>query len=244
MTRIKKIQIGIAPDQTVVATSVQIVTVIRLIGSGVLEQSPHDYVGPCGGAFITTDEGASLGNFGMEYNVDIPIGIGGDINILMDSVNEILAAGTVTVGLIFDDQPVTAKNNMADFVEAVVGAAGSFVAVATLVVPQGEAGKAPSKISKLVIGLGIDQGVAAFALRHALSIRLSGSGLKGGGLHEYVGPHGDSGVVVTGGSLVANDVVEIDVDLPVNPAGEIDVEQILITEVPTAGTTIVGALYA
>jgi len=243
MSRVKKIQIGLAPDQTVVATSVQIVSVIRLIGSGLLEQSPHDYVGPCGGHFITTDEGAATHEGYIEYDVDIPIGIGGDINIQMNSVNEVLAAGTITVGLVFDDTPVTAKNNMADFVEAVVGAAGSFVAVATLIVPSGEAGKAPSKIKKVIVGLGIDQGVAAFALRHALSVRLTGSGLKGGGIHEYVGPHGDTGVVVTGGAILLGNTVEIDTDLPVNPAGEIDVEQILITEVPTAGTTIVGVLY-
>lgn len=244
MKRLRHISIGLAPDQTLASTSVRYAVVIRIIGSGLLEQSPHDYVGPCGGEFGLTDEAPAVSLLNADYDVDIPIGLGGDINIQAETITEVLAAGSITVGLIFDDEASKTKNSMADVLtHANPTAADAWQNMGTLNVPQGEGDKAPKKITRILIGMGIDQGIAAFSLRHALNIRLSGAGLKGGGLHEFVGPHGDSGIVVIGGNMFLNVLLQQDVNMDVNPAGVITIEAILITELPTAGSVVVGLMY-
>ena len=244
MKRIKHISIGIAPDQTLASTSIRLLSIVRIIGSGITEQSPHDYLGPSGGFFNLTDEGVAVGKLNAEYDVDIRLGLGGDINIQLATITEVLAAGSMTVGLQFDDNEPTQGNSMSDVLSAVQPtAADAFQNLGTLVVPSGEGGKAPSKIKKITIAIGLDQGIAAFSLRHALSIRITGSGLKGGGLHEFVGPHGDSGIVVIGGSAFEDTKIVLDADLEVNPAGNLVIDAILINELPTASTVGVGVSY-
>src|SRR3990167_449131 len=244
MKRIKKAFFIYTVDAGAAGNTIRFAPVFRLQGSGLLEQSPHDYLGMFGGHFDDTDEGSEHHDAYMEYDVNIPISTGGDIQCSVNALDEVTTAGTAQVCLIFDDIEPSQGNSMADYVDvAGTTTAGAFAAVGTLIVPEGKEGAAPKKIKKLIIGIGEDQGGADYSLRCASQIRISGSGLVDPGLHVYPGPQGSGAIVVTGGAYINHRTMEIDVDLTVNPSGEIDIEHQFITETPTASTVAVGVLY-
>jgi len=244
MKRVKKLICCIAPDLTIVGNSNRIAPVFRLQGSGLLEQSPHDYLGNFGGHFVLTDEGSSYGDGVAMYDVNIPVSVGGDVNISCNTLDEVIAVGTMQVNLIFDDIEPSQENSMADFVDAAgPTTANAFASIGTLIVPEGKEGAKPTKIKELILAVGIDNGIGAFSLRHATQFRISGSGLVDPGLHVYAGPQGGSGLVVIGGSYIENGSLHIPVDLTVNASGEIDAEMQFITETPTASTVAIGVLY-
>lgn len=244
MKRIKKAIFTISPDVTVVGNSNRIAPVFRLQGSGLLEQSPHDYLGNFGGHFVLTDEGSSYSDGVAVYDANVPVSVGGDIQISCNTLDEVIAAGTMQACLIFDDVEPAQENSMADYVDAAgPTSAGAFSSIGTLIVPEGKEGAKPTKIKELILAVGIDTGIVAFSLRHATQFRISGSGLVDPGLHVYPGPQGGDGLVVIGGSYIENGSLHIPVDLTVNASGEIDCEMQYITETPTASTVAVGVLY-
>lgn len=244
MKRVKKAIFSISPDLTVAGNTVRIAPVFRLQGSGLLEQSPHDYLGNFGGHADDTDEGSDYSDGRAEYDVNIPISTGGDIVISCNSLDEVITAGTMQCDLIFDDVEPVQENSMADFVDAAgPTSAGSFTTIGTLIVPEGKEGAKPTKIKELILAVGQDNGGADYALRLATQFRISGSGLVDPGLHVYSGPQGGSGIVVTGGTYIQGGSIHIPVDLTVNASGEIDCEMQYISETPTASTVAVGVLY-
>ena len=243
--RLRKLRLTCAPDQTLASTSVRMGPVFRLIGSGITEQSPHSYLGIFGGHFSLTDEGTAVNNATMEYDVDIPVRTGGTIDVQMKTLAEALAAGTMQANLFYDENAAQSTNSMADEVDAVgTLTADAYAALGTLTVPKSKEGNDPTKIKAIVIGVAIDEGIAAFSLRLASRFRLTGSGIAEGGSHEIVGPSGDFGIVVIGGNAAYNLTAYIEVDIPVNPGGPIVVEQLFENEVPTASSVAVGVLYA
>lgn len=216
----------------------------RLLGSGLLEQSPHVFLGPCGNIGAKTTSGAYACELNpIVYDVDIPVQTGGTINAQVMSATEIITAGTASIGITFDNGAVVQKNSMADLVSATMTTtANAWATVGTLTVPQMAAGNAPSAIKEIAIGVATDQATIAL-LRCASRIRFSGSGLAEGGLHEFLGPHSGTGCNTAGVLGYSHQTVRQKVNMAVNPGGQILVEQYLATETPTDGTTIVGVLY-
>lgn len=243
--RLKKIQLALAPDWGTAATSVRAAPVFRLIGSGLLEQSPHELIGPFCAQCMVTDGAIGLDMVQVEYDVDIPVQVGGTFVVQCNSLDEVITAGTALVGVFYDNEAPKATNSMSAYVD-VAGSttAGGWYTVGTFTVPVAGAGKAPTKIRAVVIAIAVDEGTAAISLRCALRVRLSGSGINEGGSHEFVGPCGFNGQVTAGQSGHSLMTLIIVVDIPVNSSGQILAEHYFTTETPTASTVAVGLLYA
>jgi hypothetical protein len=243
--RLKKVRFGLAVDPGTSASSVRQAPVFRLTGSGLLEQSPHEFLGPFGGQAMVTSGGVAMENMVVEYDVDIPVQTGGIITVSVDTLDEAITAGTVMANLFYDAEAPKAANCMSQYVDAAVaGAADAWASIGTLTVPQPAAGKAPTKIRAICIGVALDQGTSAISLRTAPRVRLTGSGVGEGGAHEYIGPTATSNEVTAGAIFYSNMTAVIYVDVPVNAGGSIVVEQRFDSEIPTGGTIAVGLLYA
>lgn len=241
--RLTQVAIALAVDEADPA-GVRFAPVVRLIGSGLLEQSPHEFVGPCGNICAKTTSGAMSAELNpVIYDVDIPVQVGGQITPQVNTLDEAITAGTVLIGLTFDKDPAKAKNSMSQYVDAAMTTtAGAWASVGTINVPQLAQGQAPSRIKEIAMAIATDQATIAL-LRCASRFRLTGSGLAEGGLHEFLGPASGTGCNTAGILGYDRQMVRQVVDIPVNPGGQIVVEQMLTTETPTAGTAIFGVLY-
>lgn len=243
--RLTRIRAGIAPAPGALF-QIHTTPVIRLIGSGVLEQSPHEYV--CQGVNMSITA-ANTGGFNAEpeifdYDVDIPVAVGGQITVQVNYLDEIVAALTMRAELDFDEKDPTAKNQMSQYVDAAAPvAAGAWVQVGILNVPQVGPANSPSYIREIVCGIVPD--VAGNALlRNSARFRLTGSGLKEGGLHEFISTQ--MGVMWTtpGAQGSYDPIVRIPVELGVNPGGQILAEVISDIDLqPATSTAVLGVLY-
>lgn len=245
--RIKKIVIGLAPDWGLTAGSVRMAPIIRLQGSGLQEQNPHEFVGKFGGHAEVTTGGISMQDLMVEYDVDIPVQTGGIVEVDCNTLDEAVTAGSVIVNIIYDDQAPKTQNSMAQYVDAAVtGTADIWAALGTITIPRADEAKDPKKIKGLVIAVALDQGTSAVSLRTAPIVRLSGAGIKGSGKHEYYGKlhsQGEIGTTPSQGIVQDGGYYMHTVEIEVNAGGQIVVEQQFVTEVPTGGTIAVGLLY-
>lgn len=248
VVRIKKLIIGLAPDWGLTAGSVRMAPIIRLQGSGLQEQNPHEYVGKFGGHAEVTTGGISMQDLQVVYDVDIPVQTGGIVEVDSNTLDEAVTAGTITVNIIYDDKAPVQTNSMSQYVDAAVaGTADVWAALGTITIPRADEGKDPKMIRGIVVAVALDQGTSAVSLRTAPAIRLSGAGLKGSGKHEYYGnlhSQGEIGTTPSQGIVQDGSHMYHIVDIEVNAGGQIVVEQQFITEVPTGGTIAVGILYA
>jgi hypothetical protein len=247
MTRIKKVRIGLAPDWGVTAISVRHALVIRLLGSALQEQSPHEFLAMFGGVSVVTTGGLQQNELVVEYETDIPVQAGTTFVAQQNSLDEVITAGTVFVNIEYDDKPISAKNSMSQYVDAAgTTTADAFATVGTITIPKTESGKDPTKIIGIAIGVAIDQGTSAIALRTSPTVRLSGAGVKGSGTREYIGPcqsTAHNGTTPSQGIASDHGTVMREVDIDINAGGQILIEHQYITETPTASTIAVGLLY-
>lgn len=243
VSRLVKVVIAVAVDEADPA-GVRFAPVCRLIGAGLIEQSPHEYIGPCGNIAAKTTSGAYAAELNpVEYDVDIPVAVGGTIQPQVNTLDEAITAGTCSMCLVFDTGTVKQANSMSQYIDsAMTTTAGAWATIGTITIPQLATGKQPTKIWKIVMAIATDQATIAL-LRCASRFRLSGAGLVEGGLHEFLGPHSGTGCNTAGILGYDHQRVEIDVDIAVNAGGQILVEHFLTTETPTAGTAILGLLY-
>lgn len=240
--RLKKVIVSIAPDFGNSGT-VRFAPVFRLQGSGLLEQSPHEYIGPCGDATLATSGSGAVEPNNIEYDVDIPVQTGGTITAQVNTLDEAVTAGTVRVQLIYDDQAPGGKNSQSQYTDAAMTTtADAWATVGTITVPRMAEGKNPTKIKEVILAVATDQAALAL-LRTSARFRLSGSGIGEGGSHEFLGPANGSIAATPGVIVYDRQVVRHKVDIPVNPGGQILAEQLLDVETPTAGTAIVGLVY-
>lgn len=245
--RAMKLIVVLAPDWSVTAGSVRMAPVLRLTGSGLLEQSPHEYLGMFAGSSTVTTGGASQSMLMMEYDLDIPVQTGGTITPQINTLDEAVTAGVVLVNIFYDENAATAKNNMSQFVDSAgTTTADAFVAVGTFTVPQPSEGKQPKFIKAVILAVAVDQGTSAISLRLASRFRLTGSGIAEPGSHDLVGPSGYSGHIgssASQGSYQENGTIRIEVNIPVSAGGQILAEHLFEDETPTASTVAVGLLY-
>jgi len=240
--RIRKVLVSVAPDFGATA-DIRFAPVFRLLGSGLLEQSPHEYVGPCGNATLATSGSGAVEPNNIEYDVDIPVQTGGTIDAQINTLDEIITAGTARVGLVYDVGAPETPNSQSQYVDAALTTvADVWAAVGTLTVPRMAEGASPTKIIKVVMAMATDQAALAL-LRCSGHFRLSGSGLNEGGTHEFLGPASGSTAATPGVVVYDRQTVSLDIEIPVNAGGQILVEQFLDTETPTAGTAICGLMY-
>lgn len=246
--RIKRITLTVTPDWGTTAGSVRAAPVIRLIGAGIIEQNPHEYLGMFASHAEVTTGGISANELEMAYDVDIPVQAGGNFDIQCNSLDEAITAGTVAIGIQYDDQAPKSKNSMAQYVDAAgTTTADAFAALGTITIPKTEGGKDPTKIVALVIGVALDQGTSAISLRTVPIIRLTGAGIKGSGKYEYLGQchySGEIGTTPSQGVVQDNGTIVVPVDIDINAGGQITVEQQFVTETPTASTVAVGFIYS
>ena len=240
---LKKVIVGVAVDEADPA-GVRFAPVFRLLGSGLLEQSPHEYLGPAGNIAAKTTSGAYASELNVvEHDVDIPVATGGTITPQVITLDEAMTAGTCSICLIFSEAEAEAANSMSTYIDAAMTTtAGAWAAVGTITIPQMAAGKAPTRIIELAMMIATDQATIAL-LRCASRFRLTGSGIAEGGLHEYLGPQSGTGASTAGILGYSHQMVKLKTEIPVNAGGQILVEQFLTTETPTAGTAALGMMF-
>lgn len=245
-SRLKKAKISVAPDHGISAISVRDAPVLRLLGAGLQEQSPHDFLGMFGGVAVVTAGGVTQQNLTAEYDLDIPVSTGGQIDTLVNTLDEAITAGTVLVELTYDDQVAAANNQMSQYVDAAgTTTADAWTSVGTITVAKTVTDKDPVRIRQLTLGVAVDMGTTAISLRLASRFRLTGAGIGGGaGLHEFIGPTGTDAQVTDGTMSHDKGTVIMNVDIPVNAGGVITVEHRFDIETPTASTVAVGLVYA
>lgn len=242
---LKKVAFGISHDAGVAAALIHWAPVFRMIGSGLLEQSPHEYVGNGDDiALIAATAGQAIANSKpIQYDVDIPVAVGGTIDIQTNALDEI-PLGQVTAMLVFSPEPAAGKNSMSQYVDAAIpAAADAWTAVGTITIPQSKEGASPTKIKEIVCGFIPDIAATAVSERVATRFRLTGSGLAEGGSHELIGSMAGCGNVVTGPGVYSDMLVRYKYDIPVNAGGQILVETIHETELCDGGTSVFGVLY-
>jgi len=242
--RLSKVKFSVAPDFGVAATSIRVAPVYRLQGSGLLEQSPHEYVGNMGGLSAVTVGSAVMQDNVIEYDVDIPVQTGGTIDVQVNTLDEAITAGTVRCELEFDEIAPTLKNSMSQYADAALDTTPDrWATVDTITVPRAAEGKSPTKIREIDIGTGIDQGVAAISLRVGARVRLSGSGVGRSGALEFLAASAGNESITDGVIAYSNLTKKHHVNIPINAGGQILIEQRVDVETPTAGTIAVGLLY-
>jgi hypothetical protein len=183
-----------------------------------------------------------------EYDLDIPVQTGGILTTEVNTLDEAITAGTVMINLYYDNKPIVDSNSQSQYIDATgTTTADAWTTVGTIVVPSPAEGNKPVRIRRVCLAVAVDQGQSAISLRCASRFRISGSGIGEGGSHEYMGPIQYSGEIGTTPSQgIAQDAGTqwIDVDIPVNAAGSILVEQRFDVETPTASTVAVGIIYS
>lgn len=243
---LKKVKVVLAPDPGVAAAAPHTIPVFRLTGSGLLEQSPHLYLGQgvdsvliaAATTLVAQEPGIQV------YDVDIPVQTGGQIVVESMCITEAYV-GSMNCELVFSVEAAKGGNNMSDYVNAVMPAAAAvWVAVGTLQVPQLGAGASPKMIKRVDCGFVNDSAGGVTSLRCSIRFRITGSGVAEGGLHHFLGnANCSSGVAASTGGH-DHMIVRHDVDVPVNPGGQIVVEAIFDVELPDAGDMIFGVQYA
>lgn len=242
---LKGVGFGYTHDAGTAAAAVHSAPVFRLLGSGLLEQSPHEFVGNGDDiALIAATAGYAIANDKpIMYGVDIPVAVGGTIDVQCNSLDEV-ATGQVTAMLLFSSEPAGGKNSMSQYVDAAIpSAADAWSTVGTITVPQAKEGAQPGRIKEIVCAFIPDVAATAVSERVATRFRMTGSGLAEGGNHEYIGSCAGNGCVVTGPGIYDDMLVRYKVDVPVNPGGQILVETIHETELADGGTSVFGVLY-
>jgi hypothetical protein len=253
---IKKIIVGAAVDTTETAgtaRSLRALPVLRLIGSGILEQSPHEYLLDAVNVLYQSDANANATGFAIddavqEYDVDLPVQVGGEIVAQANMLDEVGVGGSIAVQLVYSDEEATAENQMSDYVDdSGTTTADVYSEVGIITVPQLE--KAPKRIRELIIAVASDLTTAPQSKRISPVIRLTGSGVAEGGSHEYLGDWGHAQIINAAGTGLFGEAFahrcfrRVKVDIPVNAGGEILVEHKFVGETPTASTVAVGVLY-
>ncbi len=241
--RLNRIKFGLAPDPDA-AVIARFVFAARIIGSGLQEQSPHEYIICGGGVTAIAANEASAQLPVQEFDLDIPVTTGGRFDVQYNAIDEGAVPVTIKVEVSYDDQTPTRKNNMSQYTDnAQATAADAWQAVGnTIVVPQLAGGNSPSAIREIIMAHGLDM-AAAGTLRASARFRLSRSGIAEGGSHEFIGPSQGSAVIAAATQAYNNGYVRQKCHIPVNPGGEILVEQLIDTELPTAGSVAVCLLY-
>jgi glutaredoxin len=240
--RLVRVKFGTTMDPAA-AVIARVVPVFRLMGSGLSEQSPHEFVGESGGVTNIAANGAALSLNNSAYDVDIPVMTGGQYLIQVNFLDEGAVPCTVKAEVAYDNNSPTRKNSMSQYVDAAQAtAADAWQQVGSITVPQLAAGNNPSKIREIIMAHGLDMANAG-TLRASCRFRLSGSGIAEGGSHEYIGANQGSNVTAAATEAFDKGTVRQITDIPVNPGGTILVEQLLDSELPTAGTVAVGLAY-
>lgn len=241
---IKKVKVNAITDAGTAAATTHFAPVIRLLGAGLEEQSPHEYVAPGSNIpLIAATAGYAIAetNF-LEYDVDIGVSVGGVIDVQALAISEV-QTGQVSVELDFSPEAAGGKNSMAQYVTAAIGAVNTWVTVGTINVPQPKAGSEPKKIKEIICGIVPDVAATAVSEMVSARFRISGAGIAEGGTHEYLGNSAGNGCVVTGPGVYQDTIVRHKLDIPVNSGGQILVEQRIDTEVPDGGDAVFGVLY-
>lgn len=243
---LKKVKVGLAPDPGVLASTVHAAPVFRLTGAGMLEQNPHQYLAQGVDSILVAATDAHVGAEPavQEYNVDIPVQVGGQILVESMCIAE-AHVGTMRAELVFSAEPAGGANSMSDYVTAVMPvAAAAWTAVGTLTVPQLGAGASPKKIKRVDCGFVCDNLGAVTSLRVSARFRITGSGVGEGGNHHFLGNQNSGSNVVTGSGKYDRMIVRHDTDIPVNAGGQILVEAILDLELTDGGDMVFGVQYA
>ncbi len=243
---LKKVIVGVAPDPGIGAVTIHLVPVFRLLGSGLLEQKPHQYIAQgCDVAQIVAGLSCQTPQLAlMEYDVDIPVQTGGVIEVQHMNIAEAFP-GIARCELVFSAEAAGAGNNMSDFVTAVApAAAAAWIAVGNLTVPTLGAGASPVKIKRIDCGLVADS-VAAITTSIMVSsrFRLTGSGIAEGGNHHILGNESVVACVGAGEGYLDRCIMTHMVDIPVNAGGIILVEQINDGDIQP-GDSVFGVQYA
>lgn len=240
--RLVRVKGGVAPDVGA-GVLIHVAPVIRLLGSGLLEQSPHEYVMQGFDVAFATSGAVGIEPDMFEYDVDIPVQTGGQITVQINCINEIPAAMTSRIMLEYDAATSAGKNQMSQYVESdQPGAADVWAEVGTITIPQLEAGKTPERIREIVCGIVSDTD-ATMLVRNSNRFRFTGSGLKEGGLHEFLGSESGDMFTTPGAVAKVAPIVRHKTDLMVNAGGQILVECISDVEALVDGTAVCGVLY-
>jgi hypothetical protein len=242
---LKIVGINYAVDPGTAAVLLHSAPVVRLIGSGLVEQSPHSYVGPgVDAASVAATAGYNTSQPKTKiYDVDIGVSVGGTIDVQVNSLDEVVA-GQCAVMLGFSPDAPKGLNSMSDYVDAPIpAAADAWTTVGTLTVPQAKEGASPKRIKKVICEFVPDVAATAVSERASTRFRISGAGVAEPGLHEFLGPGLGGYSVVTGPGLYDQCDTTYDVDIPVNAGGTILVETIHDTELMDGGTSVFGVLY-
>lgn len=245
VSSLKKLLVGMVPDAGTAAIALCSAPVVRLLGSGLLEQSPHEYVCQgCDIALIAATAGYAVAEpETFEYDVDIPVAVGGTIEVQIISLADVMP-GTSRAELVFSAASAAASNQMSQYVNAVRAATPDvWTAVGTITVPRLDVGNSPKKIREIVLGIVSDVAATAVSERTSARFRISGSGVAEGGDHEFLSTGAGGSSVVTGPAVYDRPIVRRMVDIPVNSGGQILVEQLLDSEVPDGGEAVFGVLY-
>lgn len=240
--RLIRVKFGLVAD-IAAATTARFVPVYRLMGSGLSEQSPHEYVGGAGGISGIAANSPQLTLDLESYEVDIPVMTGGQFLAQFNMIDEGAIPVVAKCEVAYDNAESVQKNSMSQYTDAVQPvAANTWVAVGNITIPQLKAGDSPIRIREIVMAHGIDIATTGLLIG-SLRVRLSGSGIAEGGSHEFIGACQGAGVYAAFGAAYEHGTVRQMVDIPVNPGGTVLVEQLIDSDVPTAGSVAVGLHY-
>lgn len=240
--RLTRVKVGVTLDAPA-ATVVRVLPAWRIMGSGLSEQSPHEFIGSSGGVCGIAANVPPLSLENQEYEVDIPVMTGGQYLVQVNFIDEAAIPVTAKCEVAYDNLDPVRKNSMSQYVDAAQPtAANAWQAVGTLTVPQLAAGNNPTKIREIVMAHAIAEATTGL-LRASLRVRLSGSGIAEGGSHEFIGANQGAGVYAAFGAAYDKGTIRQIADIPVNPGGSILVEAQIDSDIPTAGSVAVGVLY-
>lgn len=243
---LKKVIVGVAPNPAVAASALHLVPVFRLLGAGLLEQSPHQYTAQGADCIqLAATISTIIAEPGvMEYDVDIPVQTGGIIEVQHMNIAEALP-GIARCELVFSAEAATPGNNMSDFVTHVMPvAAAVWEAVGIITVPTLGAGASPKKIKRIDCGFVMDSAGAAAAAMVSSRFRITGSGVAEGGNHHYLGTQASTTAGAASTGYADRAIITHEVDVPVNAGGQILVEQIIDLALPAGGDSVFGVQYA
>lgn len=240
--RLTRVKFGVTLDAPA-ATICRVLPVFRIMGSGLSEQSPHEFIGSSGGVTGIAANEAALSLDNQSYDVDIPVMTGGQFLVQVNFIDEGAVPMTAKVEVAYDNQETSRKNSMSQYVDSVQPTtADVWQTVGTVIIPQLAAGNNPTKIREIVMAHAVDMANAG-TLRGSSRFRLSGSGIAEGGSHEYVGANQGAGVTAAAADSYDKGTVRQPTDIPVNPGGGILVEALLDSDMPTNGSVAVGLMY-
>lgn len=243
---LKKVKVVLAPDPGVAAAAPHTIPVFRLTGSGLLEQSPHIYLGQpidvvliaAATTLVSIEPAVNI------YECDIPVQVGGQIVVESMCVTEAFV-GSMNAELVFDSAQAGSGNCMSDMVTAVMPAAPAVWAqVGVLQVPQLGTGNSPKRIKRVDCGFANDSAGGVTSLRCSIRFRITGSGVAEGGLHHFLGTANSSSGVAASTGGHDRMLIKHECDIPVNAGGQVVVEAIFDVELPDAGDMVFGVQYA